>query len=63
VSSIPGKVEEGVPAEAPFEDIRLEDDRPARKNLLSRFGFGARVPKRREGGGAEELQNIQIDES
>lgn len=62
VSSIPGKVEERAPTDAPFEDIKLEDDRPSRKNLLSRFGFGARVPKRKDGVSGEELQNIEIDD-
>jgi len=59
VSSIP-KVDEGHAPEAPFEDVKLEeDDRATRKTILSRFGFGTRtVPKKREG---EELQSIKMD--
>jgi len=59
VSSIP-KVDEGLASEAPFEDVKLEeDDRATRKTILSRFGFGTRmVPKKREG---EELQSIKMD--
>jgi len=58
VSNIP-KVEETAVAEAPFEDVRLEDeDKTSRKTILSRFGFGQKgVPvKKRDGG--EELQSL-----
>jgi hypothetical protein len=59
LSSIP-KVDEGGSNEAPFEDVKLEDDdKAAKKTILSRFGFGTRAqPKRREG---EELQSFKLD--
>lgn len=61
-SSIP-KVEEQSLSEAPFEDIKLEDeDKTSRRTILSRFGFGQRgaalAAKRREG---EELQSFNAE--
>ena len=58
VSNIP-KVEEGGASEAPFEDVKLEDeDKPSRRTILSRFGFGQRTNmlKKRDG---EELQSFK----
>lgn len=55
-------MEETAVAEAPFEDVKLEDeDKISRKTILSRFGFGQKgLPtKKREGG--EELQSLQRD--
>lgn len=58
VSSIP-KVEEGLAVEAPFEDVKLEeDDRSSRKTILSRFGFGQRGNAGRKKEGGEELQSF-----
>jgi hypothetical protein len=51
-------------AEAPFEDIKLEDeDKTSRKTILSRFGFGQKVssPTKKRDGGGEELQSLKID--
>jgi hypothetical protein len=61
VSSIP-KVEEGIVSEAPFEDVKLEDeDKPSRRTILSRFGFGQRTNmlKKRDG---EELQIFKTED-
>jgi len=61
VTSVP-KLEEGVASEAPFEDVKLEDDEKAsRRTILSRFGFGQRTAnfgKRKEG---EELQSLRTE--
>jgi len=64
VLNIP-KVEETVAvAEAPFEDIKLEDeDKTSRKTILSRFGFGQKgsFPTKKRDGAGEELQSLKID--
>jgi hypothetical protein len=59
VSSIP-KVEEGIVTEAPFEDVKLDDDdKASKRTILSRFGFGQRnVLKRKDG---EELQSLKVE--
>jgi len=60
VLSIP-KLEEGKVSEAPFEDIKLEDDeKTSRRTILSRFGFGQRaVPMKKKDG--EELQSFKSE--
>ena len=62
-SSVPNipKVDETTITDAPFEDVKLdEDEHASRKTILSRFGFGTRtpLPKKREG---EELQSIKVE--
>jgi len=61
VSSIP-KVEEGTGDDAPFEDVKLEeDDRSSKRTILSRFGFGQRVNVQRRPRDGEELQSFKTD--
>lgn len=60
VSNIP-KVEETAVAEAPFEDVKLEDDdKTSRKTILSRFGFGQKGSPSKKRDGAEELQSLKM---
>ena len=61
VSSVP-KVEEGGADDAPFEDIKLEDDdRSSRRTILNRFGFGQRATVQRKHKDGEELQSLKTD--
>jgi len=58
-----GKADEGIVAEAEFEDIKLEDDdKASRRSILSKFGFGGRTgaPRKKEG---EELRSFKPDDN
>ena len=69
ISSYSGKIpssirkgEEDGTAEAPFEDVKLDDDeKTTRRTILGRFGFGQRPNglKRRDG---EELQSLNVND-
>lgn len=47
--------------DAPFEDVKLDDDdKPSRRTILSRFGFGHRTNAGRKRDG-EELQIFKME--
>ena len=57
------KVQEGVVSEAPFEDVKLEDDeKVSRRTILSKFGFGGRASASRKKEG-EELQSFPLEDN